>query len=182
MVETYLRARAITLPVPPSIRHIADLRHAPTGHVLNAMIAGLQSPQGEVRGVQRTYLRTDGCGKADVTDPKMSLGSVPGGAVRLAAAGAVLGLAEGVETGLSAMQLFSLPVWCALGSRLAQVALPRGSQRIIIFADTGDAGRQAAQKAANALSKQKRQVTIKSPPEGFGDWNDVLVAEARKAA
>ncbi len=48
----------------------------------------------------------------------MALGSIGNGAVRLGRAGKALGLAEGIETGLSAQQLFEVPVWAALGSRM----------------------------------------------------------------
>jgi len=36
-----------------------------------------------------------------------------------------LGLAEGVETGLSAMQIARVPVWCCLGAgRMHRIAIP----------------------------------------------------------
>ncbi len=46
----------------------------------------------------------------------------------------------------------------------------------MIFADNGQAGREAANKAAETFTSQGRRVTLRLPPEGFGDWNDALVA------
>ncbi len=83
LVETYLRARGITIPVPPSIRFLPDARHKPTGLVLPAMVAGVQDHDGRVVAVHRTFLSLDGTAKAGVREPKMSLGPVAGGAVRL---------------------------------------------------------------------------------------------------
>lgn len=59
-IETYLRGRGITLPVPASIRFTASLRHGPTGLILPAMIGAVQSPEGPVSAIHRTFLRADG--------------------------------------------------------------------------------------------------------------------------
>lgn len=66
----------------------------------------------------------------------------------LAPVGPVIGLAEGIETGLSAMDLFRVPVWCALGSNLARIVLPAGARNVAIFADRGEAGERAAATAS----------------------------------
>ena len=108
LVEKYLRRRGITLPVPPSIRYHPGLRHKATGLVLPAMVAAVQAPDRRVCAIHRTFLNEYGA-KASVLTPKMALGSLGAGAVRLAKAGRVLGLAEGIEDALSAMQLCGLP-------------------------------------------------------------------------
>ena len=93
-----------------------------------------------------------------------------------------MGLAEGIESGMSAMQLFDIPVWAALGSRLAAVALPPEVIEVQVFADNGDAGRAAAEKAAEAFTRDGRRVALRYPPPAFGDWNDALVAVNQKVA
>ena len=98
--------------------------------------------------------------------------------MRLAKAGPVLGLGEGIETALSAMQLFDTPCWAALGSRLASVWLPEDVRHVMLFADNGPAGLEAAHKAVKAFTGLQRRVTLRLPPEGFDDWNDALKALA----
>jgi hypothetical protein len=48
----------------------------------------------------------------------------------------VLGLAEGIETALSAMQLTGVPVWASLGgARLHRVELPPEVKEVHVFLD-----------------------------------------------
>ncbi len=167
----YLRNRAISIELPCSLRY-GIIKYAPSGLMLPAMIAAVQSGDRKIVAIHRTYLTMTGSAKAQVSSPKMALGPLGDGAVRLAAAGDVLGIAEGIETGLSAMELFGVPVWCALGSRLDQLALPDAAHRIIIFADAGDAGAAAAARAEKRLERSGRTIEIRAPERG--DWNDVL--------
>ena len=171
-VENYLRHRGITIPVPASIRYNPAIWYAPSGLSLPCMIAAVQAPNRRIVAIHRTYIRLDGKGKAGVVTPKMALGPLGTGAVRLGPANAALGIAEGIETGLSAMQLFGLPVWCAQGSRLHRIALPEEVRRVIIYADSGEAGIEAADKALKAFSEQGRKAEICVPD--LGDFNDVL--------
>lgn len=173
----YLRRRGITISPPPTLRY-ADLRHHATGLVLPAMVAAVQDPEGRVTAVHRTYLKSDGGGKAEISAPKMALGPIAAGAVRLSGARPVLALAEGIETGLSVLQAYSLPTWVALGSRIAEIALPEIARQVIIFADNGEMGRIAAERAAERFTDQGRVASIEFPPDAFGDFNDWLQAGA----
>jgi len=177
----YLRGRGITLEVPPSIRFHPGLAHGPTGQQLPAMVAAVQAADRQIVAVHRTFLSPDRAAKADVTPVKMALGPLGNGAVRLARSGEVLGLAEGIETGLSAMQLRGVPCWAACGSRLHAVAVPDLVREVHIFADNGEAGRAAAEKAADKFIHEGRRVVLRFPPDIFGDWNDV-VTQRRTAA
>ena len=181
-VATYLRARAITLPPPPSLRFHPNLTYTPTGTAFPAMVAAVQGADRRITAVHRTYLLPSGADKAPLSAPKMALGPLGSGAVRLARAAKNLGLAEGIETALSAMQLFGVPCWAALGSRLDRVSLPDAVRRVVIYADNGEAGLQAANKAIEAFTGQGRKVTLRLPPDGYGDWNDALKALEREQA
>jgi Toprim domain len=178
--DTYLRGRAICCPLPPTLRFAPALRHFPTGAWLPALLAAISGPDGQVTAVQRIYLRPDGLGKAGVSEPKRSLGRMRHGACRLAPAERELGLAEGVETGFSAMELHGIPVWAACGSRMDAIAIPDAVERLVIFADNGRAGAQAAERAATQHARPGRAVEIKPPPPPYKDWNDV--AKARTGA
>ena len=177
LTTTYLRHRNITGTVPASIRDHPGLKHGPTGLNLPAMVAAITGADRKVSAIQRTFLRVDGRGKANVYEPKMTLGAMRDGAVRLGPAGPVLGIAEGIETGLSAMQLFGLPVWCSLSAlRLDRLWLPTEAHEIHFFADNGTAGHEGAERAAKAYQGQGRRVVVRFPPERFGDFNDLLSA------
>ena len=117
VVEAYLRSRAIMIP-PPSCLRFAMLPYRGRGSH-PAMIAAVSTLKGEILGVQRTYLRPDGSGKAAVEKPKLSLGRIGGGAIRLAPAAPELIVTGGIEDGLSLMQGLARPVptWSVTGLR-----------------------------------------------------------------
>jgi hypothetical protein len=182
LVERYLRRRGITLPVPPSIRFHSGLRHGPTGLILPAMVAAVQAPDRRVVAIHRTFLNEFG-GKAALSSPKMALGPLGAGAVRLAKAGRVLGLAEGIEDALAAMQLCNLPCWASLGgARLARVDLPIEVREVHVFADGDEAGREAAEKAVRRFRRDGLEARAFLPPDGAKDMNDALIAGAQECA
>ncbi len=177
IAETYLRqARGIGIAPPACLRFHPRLPVGPRelGDA-PAMVAAVTDLAGAVVAVQRTFLLPDGSGKARFERPKRALGPVGEGAVCLAPAGIVMGIAEGIETGLSAMELFAVPVWCALGSNLARVVLPDFVRNVALFADRGEAGERAALIASRAFHEQKRKVTVRFPKIGK-DFNDELKA------
>ncbi len=182
-VEAYLRHRGIAIPIPPTLRYHPGVRYERSGLALPCMVAAVQGPDRKVTAIHRTYLRDDGRGKAGVATPKMALGPIGAGAVRLGPAGPALGLAEGIETGLSAMVLFGLPVWAALSaSRLDRLWLPPEAQEVHVFADNGTAGHEAAERAAGAYQVHGRRVFLRFPPEDYGDWNKILQGRKTEAA
>jgi DNA primase len=177
--ERYLRNRAISLDLPPTLR-FTNIWNPEAGAPLPCLLAAISGPDKQVCAVQRIYLCDDGSGKAEVENPKLTLGKLLNGACRLAPAGPVLGLAEGLETGMSAMAMYQVPVWVACGSRLDQVAIPDMVERLVIFDDRG--GEHIALKAAAAHERPGRKITIVYPPESHKDFNDVLQAKLRVAA
>ncbi len=175
LVETYLRARGITIPVPPSIRFLPDARHKPTGLNLPAMVAGVQDHAGRVVAIHRTFLSLDGTAKAGVREPRMSLGPVAGAAVRLARANGRVAVSEGVETGLSILQATGIPTWAALSAtNMASVILPPDIRNVILGPDGDEAGALGTQEAAKRLVREGREVRIARPPLGQ-DFNDLLI-------
>ena len=90
--------------------------------------------------IHRTWLQTDGAAKASFRNPRLSLGPVGGGAVRLAAAreDVPLIIAEGIETAASVMLAMGWPGWAALSAggieRLILPPLPLAAT-VIIAAD-----------------------------------------------
>ncbi|UUP19529.1 DUF7146 domain-containing protein [Nitratireductor thuwali] len=144
----------------------------------SAMLAVVRGADGNVAGLHRTYLTSDGR-KADVPSPRKLLGTMPeGAAVRLADHGEVLGIAEGVETALSATALFGIPCWSALNANgLRKWSPPDGATEIVIFGDndTNFTGQSAAYDLANRLALKRMAVRVEIPPTPGDDWNDVLM-------
>lgn len=174
--QTYLRFRGITIPPPPSIRFAAT-PFGHRGHDLPCLIAAVQDVAGIVQGVQRIYVRPDGSGKADVPKPKLSLGRITGGAIRIGELGAgdTLLVCEGPEDGLSLHQMTGRPVWVAVGaSNLRAMQFPPEVREIIIGADNDPAGDTAAHAAADAFAARGLAVRIVRPLEGCKDFNDEL--------
>lgn len=185
LAESYLRARGITIAPPKCLRFAPRLafwipgkgadRAKIAGHH-PALIAGVQGRNGDTIAAQRIYLNDAGTWKAEYEKPKKVLGPLHNGAVRLSLAGRILGIAEGVETGMAAMQLFSIPVWATLGNqRFTKIALPEVVEQLVIFADNGKDGRvdREAMKAAEEYDRRGIAVVIEAP-EGVKDWCDHL--------
>jgi phage/plasmid primase-like uncharacterized protein len=106
----------------------------------------------------------------------MTIGRCKGAAVRLAPAGPILALAEGIETALSYMQVRGLPTWAALSAGgFRSLILPEEVREIIIAADSDPVGLIAARAAARLWLAEGRQVSIARPPLGV-DFNDLVRA------
>lgn len=171
--QTYLRARGLTGDVPPSLRFLPAYEHIAGRVYLPALIAALQAGDRRVIGVQITMLDPRGDRKAQVRFPRKTIGAMHDGAVRLAAASDVLGLAEGIETGLSAMRLFGVPTWCCLGAaRMHSVAIPDSVQELHLFADGDEAGEAAIQRTAE--THRRRRIIVHRPLSPGQDFNDAL--------
>lgn len=140
-----------------------------------AIIAPVTGARGALEGIQRTFLTPEGC-KLPVRDPKLSLGRVLGGAIRLAESAEELVLCEGLEDGLSlAQELPAASVWVAPGAgMLAAMSLPPVVLRVIIAADNDAPGEQAAMRAAERFASEGRHVRIMRPDPAYKDWNDQL--------
>jgi putative DNA primase/helicase len=181
-VSTYLQARGIKLEAPPSLRYASGLKHGPTGLVLPAMVAAVQDISGHITGIHRTFLTSDGRKKAPVTDNKMMFGPCAGGAVRLVAVAPKLAIAEGIETALSFMQATGIPTWAALStSGVKAVILPDIVREVVIAADRGKAGEEAAKHAAKRFATEGRTAHIVMPPGDADDFNTVLQQESEAA-
>jgi hypothetical protein len=175
IAETYLRGRGITCPLPEgALRFHPNCWHS-SGKRLPAMVARVKGSDGYA--IHRTYLKSDGSGKAEVEPAKAMLGNCAGGAVRLIEAEGPLVVAEGIETALSlASGLLPIPatIWAALStSGLRALRLPASPARLTIASDGDPAGQAAAQMLAERAYKLGWTVSFLHAPDGQ-DWNDVL--------
>lgn len=174
IAEAYLRARGITCALPDSLRFHPACWH-PSARRLPALVAMVEGC--ERFAVHRTYLRPDGRGKAEAEPDRAMLGTVAGGAVRLAEAEGSLVVAEGIETALSlASGLLGRPatIWAALStSGMAGLVLPPTPGRLTVATDGDEAGRAGGHALATRAAALGWRVSLLPAPEGR-DWNDVL--------
>lgn len=185
--DVYVQSRGITMPLPPSIRfgEVYAWKDKDTGELgpdLPALIGAVTNGANEVVAVQRIFLRDGGKAKANMKKPKLSLGRVKGGALKLDdnnfqdGNSSEIIITEGPEDGLSLVQ--ELPgrrVWVALGTAMMPfIEYPPGVQTITIAGQNDDAGRAAAQAAAVALTDLGYTVKSIFPAPQFKDWNDQL--------
>lgn len=137
-----------------------------------ALVAALCNGSGAVRAVQLTYITEDGH-KANALPVRQTFGSMRATAVQLSPCQNILGLAEGVETALSAAQLHNVPVWAVCGRRLSDAPVPSPVSRVILFADHDSPGLNAAEDARLKMMAQGLDVSICVPSIPGQDWNDV---------
>jgi DNA primase len=178
LAETYLRWRGITVEPPISLRY-AELPYGRRGPALPCLVCCVSSPKGPVQGIQRIYLAAHGRGKLDVAKPKLSLGKVSGGAIRLAPLDdSELVVCEGPETGLSLLQVLARPVWVAAGaSMLPAMRFPPSVRRVAVGGDNDEAGRAAAYKSAEAFALRGIEARVFFPVAG-NDFNDAIQERA----
>ena len=177
----YLAGRAITTS-SPDLRFLRRTPLGPKGAVrfLPAMVAAVRNDVG-VLALHRTFLDPAGKGLAPFDQPKRALGSLGSGAVRLAfPRGGRLGLAEGIETALSAMKLFGIPCWATLGNeRFGLVTIPESVRELHLFVDNDAGGLLADERAREAYACEGRRIATRRPERTDDDWNDVLMRRVR---
>lgn len=205
VVDQYLRGRAL---VPPALYGIGspsenggwpnDLRfHARCWHDLEkrewpAMVAAIRGYDGSLLTVHRTYLarQPDGAwGKAPVDRPKLVVGTWDDGYIRLGPDADAMTGGEGLETSLSAMQLWRRSGLCFVNSgRMKTVELPFPCSDFIYAADKGGRngtrwGEIFAGEGAR-LNAVGRRVAVKIPrvAEPKADFNDLREQLAAAAA
>jgi Toprim domain len=176
IVEAYLRRRRCW-----NESVVADvLRYHPNcpfgGVRVPAMLALItDAVTGKPVGVHRTALTDDGSDKRFGKDSKMMLGVATRGTARLHAGFKHLGIAEGIETALSASQVFGASVWATLSSGgIASFPILPNIQRLTVFADNDDPGLRAACACCRRYQASGIDAEIRYPKTAKMDWNDFL--------
>ena len=182
--KAYLESRGI-LAASPALRFHPRTPLGPKGRArfLPAMIAAVSLDEGPI-AIHRTFLSTEASGKAAFEKPKRALGRLGEAAVRLfAPASGKLGLAEGIESAMSAYALTGIPVWATLGNeRFGLVSVPESVTELHLFVDHDAGGDLAASRGLAAYSRDGRTIHIRKPSSRNSDWNDELTAWLRRKA
>jgi len=180
----YLSARGITI-ASSELRFHARMPLGPKGAVrfLPALVAAVRNDTG-ILALHRTFIDADSDRLAMFEQPKRALGSPGSGAVRLAnPRSGRLGLAEGNESALSAMQLFEIPCWATLGNeRFGLVTIPESVRELHLFVDNDAGGLLAEERAREAYACEGRRIVTRRPERTNDDWNDVLMGRLRASA
>lgn len=181
LLETYLRSRKIRT-IGTDLAYTENLTHYESRYSWPAMVATIRFPDGKpTGGIHQTWLDRDGTRKAPVENQKKMFGPIKGGAVHLApmTEEGVLGIGEGIETSLSAMQIYGVPCWACLSdggiNRFGKNGFPAGLRTLFIFADSGKAGETAAHHCADRARAHGIAVAVVLPVGG-DDFNDDLIA------
>jgi len=196
-VREYFEHRGLYLSLPDTLRFHPRLPYYHNdGEVTYhpAMLTQITCGD-EVVGMHRTYLDSNGPGKAAVPSPKKTIkcaDTISGGSIRLfePEQDKPLVLCEGIETALAIRDYSDWPVWsCVNSTMLEKVELPDSIKSVYIGADkdlSGD-GQESAAKLAQCLVNEGREVKISLPPmeipEGSNsvDWLDYLNKEVTYA-
>lgn len=183
-VIDYLNSRGLW-PLPPDcdLRAHVSVDYFAEGHRVGrfpALLAEVRDHAGALVTAHVTYLQAGR--KLEGHEARKLLGPLTGRegcAVRLLPAGELLGIAEGLETALSAAALDGIPVWAALNtSILAKFEPPAGVRTLRIYADRDEPGLIAAAHLMERL-QGRVHVELKTPPAQAKDFNDVLVSRHR---
>ena len=153
--ETYLRARGITGRLDwPALRYHPSVyyREAEDARLESwpALLAAVTDLDGNITGIQRTWLDLRRPDKAPLADPRRALGHLLGNGVRFGKATDILIAGEGIETMLALKSVLpSLPVIAGLSANhLAALDLPPAPalRRLYVARDKDAAGLRAAER------------------------------------
>ena len=191
-VEQYLNSRGIhELPRMGVKFSAAEFDYAEQ-RSFNCMYAIATTDNYEIAYSHKTYL--EGGAKADIAVnkkmetvnkfnmPCSSCGTEHAAnvAVRMFECDSILGISEGIESALSAKQLFGVPTWSVLNTSIMKAfKAPSGVKTLVIYADNDNNGAGLAAAFVcgnkNLLSNNDvSKVIIRVPEEKEADFNDML--------
>lgn len=182
LAHRYLTTRGVEeLIYPKALRFSPAMRDGEGG--MRPCMLAMVGRYGEERFVSmhRTFLRPDGNAKAEMAAPrKMMPGVLPEGACVMLSEynGGPLGIAEGIETAMSASALYNLPVWSAINSAMLKKWMPpENCDEVAIFADNDlkFGGQAAAYHLAHRLNCKGIFATVHVPDKVGEDFNDIWI-------
>lgn len=169
-----------------------------------AIICAIRSASGAIITLHRTYLDKNGkklaatfsdkTGKRHKVEKVKKMMSIPdgmnvnGAAVRLGdpSKGGILGVAEGLETALSAYRATKIATWSTVNAQLMETfEIPEEVHTLLIWVDKdkslrGDVAANVLEERARALGKNVLKLSPSMPIPGKSkgvDWNDVLMSQ-----
>jgi putative DNA primase/helicase len=189
--EKYLTQRGIwpqniprTLRAHPGLAYY-DVQTKTFLGTFPCLLAPIKNRDGTLCSLHRIFLTPEGL-KAPVPSPKKMLSpcsDIRGAAIKMLEPGEVLGVSEGIETGLAAHAISRMPVWpCITAGLMEVVEIPDSVRHVVIWADLDRSNRgiDAADALADRMEHAGKTVEIcipqgPIPSDKKGvDWLEVL--------
>lgn len=179
--EKYLNQRGIFKMPSGGVKWSDGETHRESNKTWPCLYSIASNEYGEAVQRHLTFLWGDQKAPIEPNKKMFSLQEYSGSiAVKLFRPQSTLGISEGIETALSAHQLYKLPVWSTLNAVLmGKFKAPPGVDTLMIFADsdpslTGLASAMECGKKNLLSNNDVRRVVIRWPERG--DFNDVLIS------
>lgn len=195
-VDAYLKSRRLDQMAYPAALRFGSAIKDGEGGVRPCMVA-MVGVHGEADSkwpqkfcsMHRTFLQPGGRGKAEMASPrKLMPGSLPDGACVMLSdwpGHGAIGIAEGIETAMSASLMFEMPVWAAINSAMLEKWMPPvGAEGVAVFIDNDPkfGGQAAGYSLAHRLAVKGLDVTVHVPPLAGTDWADEWVKFRKEQA
>jgi putative DNA primase/helicase len=194
--EDYLRSRGITIRPKKGVRFSNLEYESESEKQMSAIVSVMTNDRMKISFIHKTFLK-DGKKAEGINAKKIytaeglakqhcnecGLSSSESIAVRLFDCKPTLGIAEGLETALSATQIYNVPTWMVgNATHLKNFVAPNSVRHLIIYADNDKTGTGLAAAFycgnRNILNKNSvKKVTIKCPKD-VGDFNDMLKTQS----
>jgi putative DNA primase/helicase len=178
--ENYLRSRGLYASPRSGVRWSSGEYDHDEQRSIPCMYAIASNEYGEPVYRHVTYIENGAKAAVEKQRKMLTLqenhGSV---AIKLANSGTVLGIAEGIETALSATAIYKLPCWAVVNASLMQrFRAPTGAKSLYIFADNDKNGTGLAAAfacgRANLMTKNDVENVVIRWPMKVNDFNDFL--------
>ena len=178
--EIYLRNRGITTLPKYSVRYSYAEYAISTKSNIPAMFALAVTENNKIKYSHCTFLI--GNNKANIDTPKQlnTIQEYSGSlAIKLFSHKDVLGIAEGIETALSACQMFKVPTWSVLNTTfMKRFVAPKDLKVLYVFADNDTNGSGLAAAFTCGRNNIIRNSSLEKVhilwPLRNGDFNDII--------
>lgn len=177
----YLHSRGIYKIPNRGIRYSAGEWDADVQRKVPCMYAVATNEYNEPAYIHLTYIENGTKARVPTTKKMHTVKACDGSvAVKFAAAGAVLGIAEGIETALSAELIYKVNTWAVLSAAfMKRFTAPDHVETLYIFSDND----WSATGHAAAFECARKNLTKKNPvkrvyirwPRIVNDFNDLLM-------
>jgi putative DNA primase/helicase len=188
LVCQYLTSRGMEMShkavevLKSSIKYAPRCYESETKAELPAMLCKIVAPDGSGVSIHRTYLSPEGIKKASVSTPRKvmpPIKSISGAAIRLMppAKRGIIGVAEGVETALSAAKIYKIPTWSVISAGgIKSFVPPPEIKTVVIFGDNDQnfTGQKASYELAHRLFSEGIKCEVILPDLCGHDFNDEL--------